>query len=394
MALRSLNYSRCSRAVARLVSLGIIVFLLSSAVEEADAFLVVRSSSRPATPLELNLPPTREVSAIFRTQNSLSYPLQQSAVAVEFSSPSASNKNDTDATSSTTSATSASANPEQQQQQQQHQQLNQALQVLVEQAGHAADRNQAVQAAATAEELWRKSSCSASSLGLVLQAWARVSQRLLELHQHHYSVSSTEPYSTITSNSAAIDAILENVTVDVTQSSIYHSRDAAQHAEELWREAARQLSGDDDNRATTVFANAVLEAWAKSREADAAEHCQAIFKEVMPNSDNNGSPDPRPYQFMLEALAYSNAPDRLEQLHRWYDRMLQQQQPTTATTQALVTAYSRYARQKSPYDPTATATNTQLAQAAIQRLRDLQAAFAETRNANQRPDAPLVTAGA
>ena len=337
----------------------------------------------------------------FLTRSTATTALHQSTIAVDFSAASDSN-NDTEASvlSPADVFSSKSTAPDQTvQQQQQLDNWVEALPVLLEQAGRALDRNQAVQAAATVENLWKQNGDDSSLLfNRVLQAWARVSQRLAELHylnqqqqhqQQHLMTSNHDPTETVLNNRNVPVVTL----VDVSQSSIYHAHDAAEHAEQLLRQA---LNGDNALSVDTGSLNAVLEAWAKSRDQQAGDRCITLLRTM--RTASLAPLDTRSYLYVLEALSYSQAPDRMEQLHHWYDSMQRDHPVTTATTHTILVAYSRWSKQQSaPYNSMMYAdsgtTTSEIAFAAVQRLRELQATFEKTRNTNQQPDAPTVTLG-
>lgn len=317
--------------------------------------------------------------------------LRQSAVEVEFSAAS-DRTSDTDTTLLSPNDFSVS-DPLQKIS---RDDLIQALAALVEQAERAEDRNQAVQAAATAEELLKQYSEKPDVIlaNFVLLAWARVSGRLAEMHRmnqqqqnQHQPVSSSGPTKTIIDSQGIPIAPL----VDVSQSSIYHAHDAAEQAEHL----LHTLKGKAASSVDTISFNAVLDAWAKSRDSVGAERCATLLRQM--EQAPFTLPNARSYHYVLEALAYANAPDRMEQLHHWYEQLqMLEQQITTATTNTLLSAYSRWSKQQ----PTSfsqknkdSESSAQIAQAAVQRFRNLQKAFADTRNTDQQPDARTVTLG-
>mmetsp|Transcript_17613 Transcript_17613/g.35419 ORF Transcript_17613/g.35419 Transcript_17613/m.35419 type:complete len:646 (+) Transcript_17613:133-2070(+) len=259
--------------------------------------------------------------------------------------------------------------------------FNEALNKLANQAGDF--RQPVVRRAADCEEMW-KDFCSnpqkkwqpdTVSFNIVLKAWAKTAGVLVEQH----SYASTPEH-----------LLDPNVPV-------FSARDCAERANQLLDEQEKEYDGIDEGDQTAAHArpditsyNSVMDAWSKSRTPEAVEHVQALIQRM---KKRKLQPDRISFTCLMEAHAYSNKDDRLEEIMKIWNLMSSNKDPKVQpNAQSLVVLLMSYSRVAAHLVTTRNADEVdQLADQAIELVRQQEERYEMTQNPYDQPDAMLYT---
>lgn len=289
--------------------------------------------------------------------------------------------------------------------------LNQALNVMAEQAGAATTWTDAVSAAVQAENLWKSAEATADliSFNTVLKAWSRTCQTLADLHGR--------PTTLILNDDAAVvapptmsDTLKNNnnltpgkIHVDIGSVHVYTAKDAAMHAGNLLAtqlelvQTNKKNSQDVDKGVVvvpdTASYNNVMDAWSKSRDLSAPDQVQELLSQLRTSSTSNDAasapllqPDSFSYNALVDAYAYSSRPDRIERLHALWDEMRASPttHPSVRTINSILHAYSKAGLQ----DPTRA---EHFSQTALQIFYEMKETYKRTNNPADQPDVVTYT---
>jgi hypothetical protein len=253
-----------------------------------------------------------------------------------------------------------------------------------------------------------------SSFNIVLKAWCKTCQILLEFHDQTGIMSSM---STIKlqqqqqqqqQQMQQMDKfVIPDMHIDVSNIPIYTAKDAATHATEILQEQLSSSSSTLLKPNRTSF-HIVLEAWSKSHDIDAPEQVRQLIQ--MMEKKYQIHPDTVTYNLYIEAIAHgkvgntANFNDRIDRIN---DVLTEMERCPTATSNAqtvnsVLHAYSttigKYVTQlnynnvdsskKSIYEDEI----AKLLKSVLQIFNDLKQKYEQTKNTYNQPDMSTYTA--
>ena len=264
-----------------------------------------------------------------------------------------------------------------------------------------------INGAATAESTVDDDSDVVSSFNIVLKAWCKTCQILLEFHDQNgvtsYNTSPNKP-------PVAFDKfVIPDIHVDVGSIQIYTAKDAAMHATRLLSE---QLSSTTSSTHTlkpnrTSF-HIVMEAWSKSHDMDAPEQVQQLIQ--LMEKKYKIHPDTVTYNLYIETIAHgkvgstSSYNDRIERINEILNELdrcptaTSNAQTINSVLHAYSTTIGKYVTQLNYNNVDSSKKQTyedeieKLLKSVMQIFNDLKRKYEQTKNNYNQPDMSTYTA--
>mmetsp|Transcript_90053 Transcript_90053/g.134942 ORF Transcript_90053/g.134942 Transcript_90053/m.134942 type:complete len:562 (-) Transcript_90053:17-1702(-) len=257
------------------------------------------------------------------------------------------------------------------------QEFNIELDHLAEQSG--SFDHPVISRAAECEKLWKQMlnetesptlTPDTISFNTVLKAWNRCCNSLSQSSRNHKKLPSDHGHSV----------------------AVYTPRDAAKRATSL----LLSQEGVEDAKPDAQSFNIVIDAWAKSRVAEAPEAAERLLRRMLENDDTQ--PDTLSYNAVLDAWANSGSDESLEKVNQIFHHMETLHEsgknvaPTIRTVNAVLNTYSKVvSRVVSESGGKDFLKAKELAVEARKLLEQTKQKFEETKNEDWKPDTTTYT---